>query len=92
MKTTIRALALLPLALALSAQAHDPNEPMKDAEPPNCSAMKDMDHSRMDRDDPVMQAMMKQCSKGMHHDHSDEGKSHDSHSSKNDKGDSKHSH
>lgn len=55
-------------ALASAAQAHDPKEHMKDAEKPNCAAMKDMDHSKMDMNDPVTQAMMKQCMESMHGD------------------------
>ena len=60
-------LVLAALGVTFSAQAHDPKEHMKDAENPNCAAMKDMDHSKMDMSDPVMQAMMKQCMKDMHH-------------------------
>ncbi|MAS36268.1 MAG: hypothetical protein CL610_19850 [Anaerolineaceae bacterium] len=56
-------LLLAALGVAFSAQAHDPKEHMKDAESPNCAAMKDMDHSKMDMNDPVMQAMVKQCVK-----------------------------
>ena len=55
-------------ALGSVAQAHDPKEHMKDAEKPNCKAMKDMDHSKMDMNDPVMQAMMKKCMESMHGD------------------------
>jgi hypothetical protein len=55
------------LSAASSAQAHDPNEHMKDAEKPNCNAMENMDHSKMDMNDPVMKAMMKQCIKDIHH-------------------------
>ena len=54
--------ALPALLLALSAQAHDPKEHMKEAQAPDCAAMKDMDHSKMDMKDPVMQAMMKKVS------------------------------
>jgi hypothetical protein len=41
---------------------------MKDAEKPDCAAMKNMDHSKMDMSDPMMQAMMKQCMSEMNHD------------------------
>lgn len=61
MKLTPPILLITLFTTAMSAQAHDPKEHMKDAEKPDCSAMKDMDHSKMDMDDPVMQAMMKQC-------------------------------
>ena len=43
--------ALPALLLALSAQAHDPKEHMKEAQAPDCAAMKDMDHSKMDMKD-----------------------------------------
>jgi hypothetical protein len=67
-------LVLAALGITFSAQAHDPKEHMKDAEKPDCAAMKNMDHSKMDMNDPVMQAMMKQCMKEMHQgDGHDEG-------------------
>lgn len=61
-------LAVPALLLAVSAYAHDPAEHMKDEEgqKPDCTAMKNMDHSKMDMDDPVMQAMMQKCKKQMH--------------------------
>lgn len=59
-------IAFAALGTAFSAQAHDPKEHMKDAEKPDCAAMKNMDHSKMDMSDPVMQAMMKQCMQDMH--------------------------
>jgi len=70
-------LVLAALGAAFSAQAHDPKEHMKDAENPNCAAMKDMDHSKMDMNDPVMQAMMKQCMKDMHNDDGDHSMGHE---------------
>ncbi|HNP34362.1 MAG TPA: hypothetical protein PKK10_00805 [Woeseiaceae bacterium] len=75
-KTLSFAIALSTFAFALSAQAHDPKEHMKDAENPDCSAMKNMDHSKMDMDDPVMQAMMKQCMQDMQHDEASESDGH----------------
>lgn len=53
--------ALPALMLALSAQAHNPEEHINKGEAPNCAAMKDMDHSKMDMNDTVMQAMMQKC-------------------------------
>lgn len=53
--------ALPALMLALSAQAHNPEEHMNKGQAPNCAAMKDMYHSKMDMNDPVMQAMMQKC-------------------------------
>ncbi len=50
------------LILAVSVQAHSPEMHKKDkAEKPDCEALNNMDHSKMDMNDPVMQAMMKQC-------------------------------
>lgn len=45
---------------------------MKNAEKPDCAVMDNMDHSKMDMNDPVMQAMMKQCMSTMHHDEADQ--------------------
>lgn len=57
----------LPILLSsLSVQAHDPKEHMKNAENPNCAPMQNMDHSKMDMNDPVMQAMMKKCMDALH--------------------------
>ena len=83
-KTHIHVITLSALAFAISAQAHDPKEHMKDAQAPDCAAMKDMDHSKMDMDDPVTQAMMKKCMKGMKgmdHDKSENGQASDEHHS-----------
>jgi len=68
------------VALSMSAFAHDPSEHMKDGEKPDCGAMEDMDHSKMDMNDPVMQAMMEKCMKQMHHgDEAGEGDEHTQH-------------
>lgn len=65
LKSLSRFAALPVLVIALSVQAHDPKEHRQDAEKPDCKAMKDMDHSKMDMDmdDPVMKAMMQKCMK-----------------------------
>ena len=71
---TLTYLVTLPaLMLALSAHAHAPSEHMKagQAAAPDCSMMEDMDHSSMNMDDPVMQAMMKKCMKATHQDEAD---------------------
>ena len=61
-KLSLTLLTMLSLSiLAGTAQAHDPKEHMKEAKKPDCAAMKDMDHSKMDSNDPVVMAMMKQC-------------------------------
>ena len=44
-----------------SVQAHDPSEHTNQMEKPKCEAMKNMDHSKMEANDPVMIAMMKKC-------------------------------
>ncbi|MDF2179880.1 hypothetical protein P2G88_16630 [Aliiglaciecola sp. CAU 1673] len=67
MKTLQQLLFVAGLAgLSLTVQAHDPKEHMKDSEKPNCEAMKDMDHEKMDMNNPVHQAMMKKCMAQMH--------------------------
>ncbi|GAB1257080.1 hypothetical protein NBRC116494_15820 [Aurantivibrio plasticivorans] len=43
--------------------AHEETEHGKTAESPRCEAMSAMDHSKMKKGDPVMQAMMKKCMK-----------------------------
>jgi hypothetical protein len=72
LKSLSRFAALPVLVIALSVQAHDPKEHRQDAEKPDCKAMKDMDHSKMDMNDPVMKAMMQKCMKDMHHDEEEE--------------------
>ena len=62
--------AALATLLATSVLAHDPKEHAGETEKPKCSAMKNMDHSKMNMDDPVMQAMMKKCMSQMNHDES----------------------
>lgn len=61
-------LAFSGLLMIAPAFAHDPAEHAKAGEAPDCESMKTMDHSKMDMNDPVMQAMMKKC--GGAHDHS----------------------
>ena len=61
----IRSISLIAtLLMTTSSFAHDPSEHMKGNKKPNCAAM---DHSKMDINNPVDQAMMKQCSVGNHH-------------------------
>ncbi len=67
------ALTILP-AIAL---AHDEAAHAETAEIPDCEAMKTMDHSKMKKDDPVMQAMMKKCmAKNDMHSDNERSKSH----------------
>ena len=71
------ACAMLVLALSTaSVQAHDPSEHKAKPARPDCAAMKDMDMSKMDMDDPVMKAMKEKCRMAMHQDgdeHADAG-------------------
>lgn len=66
---------------------------MGSSKEPNCAAMKDMDHGKMDMNDPVMQAMMQKC---MSHDmngHDMQGHSNDHMNSNADKkSDMQHNH
>ncbi len=50
----------LPLA-ATAASAHDPKLHEQNAQKPDCAAMKNMDMSKMDMNDPVMKAMHEKC-------------------------------
>ena len=71
MNTSIRSIFILTLALATSATvwAHDPTEHAKEAAAKkakaDCSSMQKMDMSKMNMDDPVMQAMHSKCAKQM---------------------------
>jgi hypothetical protein len=60
-------LAAALLAVAQGAFAHDPAEHAREAaeakKGANCAAMKDMDMSKTDPNDPVMKAMMAKCNK-----------------------------
>jgi hypothetical protein len=54
-----------------SPQAHDASEHKGNIAKPNCDAMKDMDHSNVDKTDPIMLAMMKKCmAEKQHHESS----------------------
>jgi hypothetical protein len=61
----------------VSALAHDREEHMEKSEKLDCSAMEKMDHSKMDMNDPVMQAMMKKCMNQMNHEKDDSVKGQD---------------
>ncbi|WP_051686881.1 hypothetical protein [Microbulbifer sp. HZ11] len=67
MNTFNKLLCTFTLVAASTAQAHDPSMHKENTEKANCAAMKEMDHSTMDADDPVMQAMMKKCAEQMQH-------------------------
>ncbi|HMM68560.1 MAG TPA: hypothetical protein PKC03_16625 [Dokdonella sp.] len=69
------------LALAMPAFAHDPKEHAREAAAakagPDCTKLRDMDTSKMDRNDPVLLAMQAKCAGHMDdaaHDGHEEGK------------------
>ena len=54
--------------LSLPALAHDPKFHQHDAAAaPDCTKMKDMDMSQMDKNDPVMKALRQKCKGQMDH-------------------------
>lgn len=69
MKLSTYTFVVSTLLLSLQAQAHDPSMHKEEAEKADCAAMKNMDHSETDANDPVMQAIMKKCMEQMHDDH-----------------------
>jgi len=60
LRMTICLLITSPFFIAV-AQAHDPSEHKETMEKPKCAAMKNMDESKMDVNDPVIMAVMKKC-------------------------------
>lgn len=91
-RQTLTNLIVLPaLLMILSAQAHDPEEHSKEGQAPDCAYMKDMDHSKMDKDDPVMQAMMQKCTKAMDHDGAESQGEHTEHDEQGEKAETKES-
>ena len=74
-KTIYTIITAASLFTATFANAHEPSKHAATKTKPNCEAMHKMDSSAMDMNDPVMQAMMKQCGKpdmANHHDKQDE--------------------
>lgn len=66
MKSIIKTTSAIVLAFSVQAAlAHDPAEHAKEAAAanaaPDCAKMKEMDMSKMDMNDPVVQAMHKKC-------------------------------
>lgn len=61
-------LAAIILVFTTSVKAHDPAEHAGTQLIPDCTTMPEPDDDRMDKNDPVAQAMMKQCMSAMHHD------------------------
>lgn len=76
-----RAVSILALSFAMqTASAHDPREHARESAAakagPDCAAMKQMDASKTDPNDPVMKAMMARCGDAPGHagmDHSPAG-------------------
>ena len=52
---------------------------MKDAEKPDCAAMKTIDLAKMDPNDPVTQAIMQKCMNELHQDELTSDSSHGDH-------------
>ena len=46
--------------------AHDPKEHEAESTTPDCAAMKNMDASKMDKNDPIVKAMLQKCQEVMH--------------------------
>lgn len=74
MKTFLQLLVVMcGLFLFSNTYAHAPELHKKEgAEKPQCAALQKMDRSKLDKNDPVMQAMMKQCQDWLHDDHEEE--------------------
>ncbi len=67
---------------AATAFAHDPKEHEAESAKPDCAAMKNMDVSKMDKNDPVVKAMLQKCQNELNDDgHSEEHSTDDSHHS-----------
>lgn len=76
-KSTLTTLFILTSGIFLTnnVYAHAPELHKKEnAEKPKCEAMKNMDHSTMDMNDPIIQAMMKQCMSSDSHNDDDDHK------------------
>jgi hypothetical protein len=69
------------ILMASTVSAHSPEMHKKaNAEKPNCEGMQNMDHGKMDMNDPVMQAMMAQCMSNDSHGKGNQGADNDNHS------------
>ncbi len=67
-KLSMAFLSTLFILATTTVNAHDPALHKKaNAEKPNCEGMEGMDHSKMNMNDPIMQAMMTQCMGGDNH-------------------------
>ncbi|MEZ5447170.1 MAG: hypothetical protein R3F45_15565 [Gammaproteobacteria bacterium] len=70
---------LLAMLFTSAARAHDPAEHAAEAAAPDCRALGDAVNGPMDRNDPVIQAMMKQCGEAADRSHGHDGESPDHH-------------
>lgn len=62
------------MAMSVSSSfAHDPKEHEAESASPDCAAMKDMDTSKMAKNDPILQAMLKKCHDAMSKDDHPDG-------------------
>jgi len=92
--------AILPaILLAFSVQANEPSGHVHGDKEPDCCKMEEMDHSKMDMDDPAMQTMMEKCKHEMHRGESESDdsvhkhhKHHKSHGNDDEDRSSKHEH
>lgn len=66
MKIFTPTLFTVTLLLTPATLAHDPSQHKDKAEKPQCAALEDMDMEKMDKQDPVTQALIKKCMKQLH--------------------------
>ncbi|HIC45330.1 MAG: hypothetical protein VX829_07955 [Pseudomonadota bacterium] len=57
----VMSVVALQVPISLYAHEQEDHANMGSSKEPNCTAMKDMDHGKMDMNDPVTQAMMQKC-------------------------------
>ncbi len=78
--SVLSASALILALYVTPGLAHDPKEHKAKSTMPDCAAMKNMDASKMDMNDPVMKAMMQKCRGEKHADeHSADEENHSDH-------------
>ena len=80
MKSIMQGLLLIAVVSVFGqATAHDPSQHAAKSEKPDCAAFAKMDHSKMDPQNPVMQAMMKKCKDALEHGHAETDPDHADH-------------
>lgn len=71
----VTSMLLFAFVSSMPVYAHDPREHHRDAaQAADCSKMKDMDLSKMDKDDPVLRALLKKCKIRMNSEARDRGR------------------